>query len=71
MVTHKRLREGKRVFCENNARFAVVVDLNKCLNQIKLPILLDTCAPFPELPLNISTMSDSICHLGMMEHQHL
>ena len=32
------------------------VDVNKGLEQIKMPILLYSCTPFSELPSNISTM---------------
>ena len=34
-----RMREGKRVLLENNFRIATAVDLKKCLNHIKLPIV--------------------------------
>ena len=38
---------------------ATAVNLNKCLKQIKLPILLGTCAPTPELPSNKNTMGET------------
>ena len=60
MVTNKTLRtdKGKQVCFENDFKFANPVDLNKCLKQTKLPILLYTCAHISELPSNISTMSE-------------
>ena len=36
------------------------VDVDKCLKQIKLPILRHTCASYSELPSNISTMPSSL-----------
>ena len=36
--------------------FAIAVDLNKCLKQVKLPISLYTCTHISELPSNLSTM---------------
>ena len=37
-------------------RFAITIDINKCLIQIKLPISVHTGAPIAELPSDISTM---------------
>ena len=46
----------KTVFFENVFKFETVVELKKCLKQIKLPILPYTCAPDSEIPTNIHTM---------------
>ena len=44
-------REEKVLLKENNIKFATAVDQNKCLEKIKFPISLHTCAPiFFELP---------------------
>ena len=58
MVTQNMLRtcEENRTFSTEKNRFATALDLNKCIKQIKLPILRRTCAPFFEVPSNISTM---------------
>ena len=40
--------------CSYNA-----VDIIECLNQIKLPISINTCAAYSELPFNFSTMTSS------------
>ena len=48
---------GKTALFWMNVRFATAFDLNKCLNQIKLPITPHTCAIF-ELPANISTLGN-------------
>ena len=55
MVTQALLRASERnkVCFENNLIFATALDLNKCLEQIKSPRLLHTCAPTSELPFNI------------------
>ena len=34
-------------------KFAVNVDPNECLKQVKVPITLNACAPNSELPSNI------------------
>ena len=47
---------SKKGILKNNFKFSTDVDLSKCLKQIKLPILLYTCAPFSELPSNIRIM---------------
>ena len=50
-------REEKVLLKENNIKFATAVDQNKCLEKIKFPISLHTCAPiFFELPSKIHTM---------------
>ena len=55
-----RTRDGKWVFSEDDCKFATDVVLNKRLKQIKLPILLNTCAPISELTSNISTMFNQV-----------
>ena len=40
----------------NNVKVATIVDLNKFLKQIKLPISLYTCTPISEVPSNKNTM---------------
>ena len=47
-----------------NVKFATVLDLNKCLNHINLPILVHTCALFFELPFNMSTMQSMHDNVG-------
>ena len=44
---------GVHSYCKKN-KFPICG--GKCLGQIKLPNLLFMCAPFSELPTNISTM---------------
>ena len=41
---------------ENDRYFRFVLDLNKCLKQIKYQRLYLPCAPISELPTNKSTM---------------
>ena len=41
---------------DGNTEQGVLVWIKKGIKQIKLPILLYTCAPISELPSNISTM---------------
>ena len=41
-------------------KFLTSIDLDKRLKQIKLPILLYTCAPFSVLPFNISTTEEDV-----------
>ena len=57
MVTSNMLRvyEGIIVFLEKKI-IVSVLDLIKCLKQIKQQLVLLTCAPNSELPSNISTM---------------
>ena len=45
----------KKALCENNFKFATAVDLSKCLNRMKSPILTYTCASISELPSDIGT----------------
>mgnify|MGYP001180615920 FL=1 len=40
----------------NNFKFATSVDLNEYLKQIKISILLHTCAPIFEIPSTISNL---------------
>ena len=42
-------------FLERNLRFVTTLELNKCLKQIRLSILLNTLTPISELPSNLST----------------
>ena len=35
------------------------VDVNNCLDRVKLPIFIDTSASYDELPFNISTMAQT------------
>ena len=58
MVAQNTLRtcEGNTDQVENNFKFATASDLNKCLDQVKLPISLNTCTPMTELPTSISTV---------------
>ena len=61
MVSLNTLRScvGNQVFLKMHFKLVTSVDLKKCLKHIKLPILLDTCAPTSKLPSNISTMINS------------
>ena len=58
MVAQNLLRIclGKQVLL----KYVSAHDLNKCLDQIKLPILPYTCVPFSELPSKISTMYERV-----------
>ena len=58
MVTQNILRmcKDKKDFSDIKFGYPTILDLNKCLKQIKLQISLRTCAPIYELPSNISTM---------------
>ena len=60
LVTRSMLRmcEGKEIFVENSFKFPTVLDLNKCLKHIKLPISLQ-CAYY-KLPPIISSMEYGI-----------
>ena len=55
MVTQNKLRtrEGKQVYLENNVKFSIAVELNKCFIQIKLSIFT---AHISDLPFDICTM---------------
>ena len=44
-----RMWEGKQVFSEMNLKFATALDLKKILQQIKLLIVHQKCAPKFEL----------------------
>ena len=57
-VTHmfKEIRVFKTIF-------ATADELDKCLKLIKLPILLNLCAPISELPYNRSTMVYFFSHM--------
>ena len=52
MVAQRVLRtcKGKQVFSGMNYRLATAIARKNCLNQIKLSILFDTCAPISVLP---------------------
>ena len=58
MVNHNTLRtcESYQSLSEN-FRFVTAVDLNKGLEEIELPILLNRCAPISELPSMVTWMS--------------
>ena len=43
------------LFQKINFKFATTVNSNKCLKQIKLPILLFECASISELPSDLGT----------------
>ena len=51
-----RTCEGKPDFSKINVRFATARDLNICLNQIKLPLLLYRCDSISELPSVVNNM---------------
>ena len=51
-----RTRVDKMVFFENYFEFVTAVDINNCLEQIKLQISLEACALSSELPSDLSTM---------------
>ena len=55
-VTQNTLRtsKGEWVCVKINLKFAIALDLNKCLDQVKLPISLNTVASISELPSDIS-----------------
>ena len=40
----------------------IVVVLNKCLKQVKLPISVHTCAPISDVPCHIGTMRKTLCY---------
>ena len=66
MVTQNTLRTrgGKQIFLyENTRKFVNVVDLHKCLKQIKLPVSLNTCAPCSVPPSYISRVERGGWHL--------
>ena len=46
MVTHNKRKCGGSLFFENELTFWAQVDLNKCLKQVKLQILIKTPAHF-------------------------
>ena len=52
-----RTLTGKHVSCVNKFKFATSVDPVKCLEEIKLPSSLYTCAPMSKLPTNIGNMA--------------
>jgi len=54
MVTQSMLRtyEGKQVVSETTFIFTTDLEPNKCLDQIKLPILPHTCTPISEIQSN-------------------
>ena len=45
-------------------KFAVNVDPNECLKQIKVPITLNACAPISELPSNVRYTMDLVEFYG-------
>ena len=60
----------KKFYSEMIIKLAPALYLNKCLKHVKLPILLYTCAPFSELPSNISTMVVAILCVLLKKHQY-
>ena len=58
-VTHNMLRthEENRSSQRKKIRFVSALDQIKCLEQIKYPRLLLTCAPISELPSNKRTIT--------------
>ena len=56
MVTKNELRtcERKNIFLENNLKFTA--DLNKCLKQVKVPIVIYKSALISEEPSDMSAM---------------
>ena len=65
MVTQKTLRTciERNIYYE--FEFSTALDLNKCLQQIKLPILLYMGASISKLPANIITMKKTDLSLGI------
>ena len=59
METQKMLRkcEDDQAFLKMIFRFVTAFDLKEGLKQIKLMILLNSCAPISELPSNISIVA--------------
>ena len=46
----------RKTFSDYFLHMVTAMDLNKCLKQIKLPVLLNSCVPISELPSNIRRM---------------
>ena len=66
MVTQDTLHVCKRKLdvSEIELRFATYIAINKCFEQIELPISFHTCAPISELPYNRSTIVKPLCLLA-------
>ena len=54
------MHAGKKVCSQKNLQFMISLYLIKCLKNVKQQRLLLACAPIPELPSNISTMSQPL-----------
>ena len=67
MVTQNTLRTClvRKIYSEDKFEFSTALDLNKCLQQIKLPILLYMGASISKLPANIITMKKTDLSLGI------
>ena len=56
-----------------NFKFAIALDVNKCIKQIKFPISAHACTPISELPPHISTIalhqSKYVLHLSCFGHR--
>ena len=48
--------------------FAIAIDLNNHLKQVKLPISLYTCAPISWLPSNIRTIVCNVVRINENKH---
>ena len=59
------IRWELRMCCARVKENISFLNLNKCRKQIKLTISINTCAPFSELPSNISTMQCTVCPRGL------
>ena len=70
MLTQRTLRacQGNNIFSGNKFQFVAV---NECLQQIKMLISLNTCAPIYESNFNLSIMNGIIDFLiSMLFNRH-
>ena len=61
IILEGNVAQEMHFFSEDFLKLATVVDVNKCLAQIELPLSLFTCAPISELPFNKNTMIHIDC----------
>ena len=65
------LTQDRKIGLFGKIRFVTDLDLIKCINQIKLQILLLSCTPISEIPSNISTIENSVQYLYFKELQSI